>query len=256
MRTLTYYRESAQPIKVNLKQVTEDVLILERAHIASAKVSVITKFVGHDPIITAHPGEIRQILINLIENSLAALSPDGRLYISVRPSLKLPSQQPGYSLCVADSGRGIPRALTPKLFTPFFTTKGPNGTGLGLWIIRQIVEKQGGDLRIRSREGVGTVASILASRARKSWRRTNDAGKIAISRFCRPNQSAEIAPPPRGANEALPWLARIPCFHLSSPPNYIVGMVGPADFESLNFPLNTGEAKPRHPEDGGLGVQS
>lgn len=53
--TLTYYRESAQSIKVNLKQIAEDVLILEREHTASAKVSVITKFVGHDPIVTAHP---------------------------------------------------------------------------------------------------------------------------------------------------------------------------------------------------------
>lgn len=158
--TLTYYRESAQPINVNLKQVAEDVLALERAHIASARVSVTSKFVGNDPIITAHPGEIRQILINLIENALDALSPGGKMYVSVRPRFKLSSVQPGYSLRVADSGHGISRAVMPNLFTPFFSTKGSSGTGLGLWIVRQITEKHGGDLRVRSREGVGTVVSI------------------------------------------------------------------------------------------------
>ena len=158
--TLTYYRESAQPIKVNLKQIAEDVLILERGHINSAQVTVTSKFVGQDPIITAHPGEMRQILINLIENSLAALSAGGRITISVRPSLHLASRQPGFVVSIADSGHGISPSVIPKLFTPFFTTKGPNGTGLGLWIIRQIIEKQGGTLRIRSREGVGTLVSI------------------------------------------------------------------------------------------------
>lgn len=158
--TLTYYRESAQPIRVNLKQVAQDVLGLERAHIASSRVSVTTKFVGNDPIITAHPGEMRQILINLIENALDALSPGGNMYISVRPSFKLSTRQPGYSLRVADSGHGISREVMPNLFTPFFSTKGSSGTGLGLWIIRQIIEKHGGDLRVRSREGVGTVVSI------------------------------------------------------------------------------------------------
>ncbi len=158
--TLTYYRESAQPEKVNLKQITEDVLTLERGHINSARVTVTTKFVGADPVITAHPGEMRQILINLIENSLAALSPGGRLHISVRPAPQLNSRPSGFVLRVADSGHGIPAALLSRLFIPFFTTKGPNGTGLGLWIIRQIIEKQGGALRVRSREKVGTIISI------------------------------------------------------------------------------------------------
>jgi signal transduction histidine kinase len=145
---------------VNLKQIAEDVLTLERVHINSAPVTATTKFVGQNPIITAHPGEMRQILINLIENSLAALPPGGRLHISIRCRPQVPSRQPGFVVRVADSGHEIPRTGLPKLFTPFFTTKGPNGTGLGLWIIRQITEKQGGALRIRSRNGVGTIVSI------------------------------------------------------------------------------------------------
>ncbi len=95
---------------------------------------------------------MRQILINLIENALDALSPGGKMYVSVRPIFKLASRRPGYSLRVADSGHGISRAVMPKLFTPFFSTKGSSGTGLGLLIIRQIIEKHGGDLSVRSRK--------------------------------------------------------------------------------------------------------
>jgi signal transduction histidine kinase len=157
--TLTYYRESAQPVRVNLRQAVDAVLSLERARIHAARVSATTKFVGEEPVITAHPGEMRQILINIIENSLAALPSGGRLQVSVRPARRSDSRK-GYSIRVWDSGEGIPPAVMKKLFTPFFSTKGSSGTGLGLWIIKQITEKHGGSLRVRSREHVGTVVSV------------------------------------------------------------------------------------------------
>ncbi len=157
--TLTYYRESAQPIRVNLREVVESVLALERARITAARVLVSTKFVGEEPIITAHPGEMRQILINIVENSLSALAPGGKLHVSIRPSFRS-NMQRGYSVRVADSGSGMSPAVLKKLFTPFFSTKGSSGTGLGLWIIKQITEKHGGQLRVRSRENSGTVISV------------------------------------------------------------------------------------------------
>lgn len=154
--TLTYYRESAEPSKVNLRDVVEAVLTLERARINTAHIAVSTRFTGAAPIITGHPGEMRQILLNLIENSIAALPSGGRLRVSVRPSYG----KPGYFLSVADSGQGMSAAVRQKLFTPFFSTKGAQGTGLGLWITHQITEKHGGKLRVRSKEGVGTIISI------------------------------------------------------------------------------------------------
>lgn len=157
--TLTYYRESAQPIRVNLREVVEAVLTLEKARIAAARVSVTSKFVGEEPVITAHPGEMRQILINVVENALAAMPQGGRLHISIRPLTRSNSQR-GYTIRVTDSGTGISPAVMERLFTPFFSTKGSSGTGLGLWIIRQITEKHGGRLRVRSRENVGTVVAI------------------------------------------------------------------------------------------------
>ena len=63
-------------------------------------------------------------------------------------------------IVVADTGSGISETLLNNMFEPFVTTKGERGTGLGLWIVKGIVENHGGRLRVRSRIGVGTVFSI------------------------------------------------------------------------------------------------
>lgn len=158
--TLTYYRESAQPVAVNLREVVEAVVTLERARLAAANVTAKTRLLARQPVIVAHPGEMRQILINLVENSIAALPPGGSLQVSVRPSFRWATGQPGYQIAVADNGAGILAENQRKLFTPFFSTKGSSGTGLGLWIVRQIVQKHGGKLRIRSKPGRGTVVAL------------------------------------------------------------------------------------------------
>ncbi len=70
----------------------------------------------------------------------------------------------GLKVVVADNGRGIPDEIRGKIFEPFFTTKGESGTGLGLWIASGIVEKYGGNMRVRSstRQGrSGTCFSIF-----------------------------------------------------------------------------------------------
>ena len=162
--TLTYYRESAQPVPVNLREVVEGVLTLERARLAAASVDISTRMLARDPVIVAHPGEMRQILINLVENSIAALPNGGRLQITVRPAFKMALGQSGYRLSVADNGGGISPENLKKLFTPFFSTKGSSGTGLGLWIVRQIVQKHGGTLRVRSRQHEGTIVSLWLPR--------------------------------------------------------------------------------------------
>jgi signal transduction histidine kinase len=67
----------------------------------------------------------------------------------------------GVRIVVADNGSGIPREIRYRLFEPFFTTKGEKGTGLGLWVSQSLVEKHGGQLRVRSTPGVGTAFSIF-----------------------------------------------------------------------------------------------
>jgi signal transduction histidine kinase len=105
-------------------------------------------------------GEVRQALVNLIGNAVDAMREGGNLRIHVLP-VSLNGVE--YArLTVADTGGGIRKEIRHNLFKQFFTTKGSGGTGLGLWLTRDIVEKNGGKLRFRSRTEApsGTVFTI------------------------------------------------------------------------------------------------
>jgi signal transduction histidine kinase len=63
-------------------------------------------------------------------------------------------------ITLADTGSGIPAALRVSMFEPFVSSKGEKGTGLGLWIVKGIIENHGGAIHVRSKEGAGTVFQI------------------------------------------------------------------------------------------------
>ena len=99
-------------------------------------------------------GEIRQALVNLIGNAVDAMRDGGNLRIHVMP-VSLNGRE--YArVTIADTGAGIRKEIRPQLFRQFFTTKGSSGTGLGLWLTRDIVERNGGKLRFRSRTAAPT----------------------------------------------------------------------------------------------------
>ena len=114
----------------------------------------------------AYSGELRQILINLMQNAMAAIGSRGRILVRIQPRRSpLDVGQPGYSITIADTGPGIDLKDRSRLFTLFFTTKGEQGTGLGLWLVRSMVEKQGGRVLFRSRTAAecdkpGTIFNI------------------------------------------------------------------------------------------------
>jgi len=101
--------------------------------------------------IWADPNLIRQVLINLLSNAIHATSEQGRISIQVE------STAGGISIAISDTGTGIPKEHLEKIFEPFFSTKAPGeGTGLGLFVTRDIVEKLGGTVEVISRVGHGT----------------------------------------------------------------------------------------------------
>ena len=87
----------------------------------------------------------------------------GKVIIRARSSHDYHSQNPGIRITVADSGVGISPAHREKIFTPFFSTKKEVGTGLGLWITKDLLEKKGGSIHFRSRQSApsGTVMSLF-----------------------------------------------------------------------------------------------
>jgi signal transduction histidine kinase len=92
---------------------------------------------------------MRQVASNLITNAIDAVEPGGHIAVTVEDVLTKNSR-PGVALVVADNGSGISKQYLAKLFRPFFTTKGENGTGLGLWITQGIVSKHNGYIEVVS----------------------------------------------------------------------------------------------------------
>ena len=113
---------------------------------------------------TCYEGEIRQTLNNLVGNAIEAMRTGGRLVIRTQNSEAWKTGEPGVRISIADTGYGMTPEVQKRVFEAFYTTKGINGTGLGLWISHGIVEKHHGMLHIRSSvkpDASGTVFELF-----------------------------------------------------------------------------------------------
>ncbi len=162
-QTLGFYRDTSSPARFNVANALDDLLLLYEKRLEARSIRVVRQY-DRSVEITTLKGEVRQALSNLITNSMDAMPKGGSLVIRVAHASDWKKHQPGIRVTVADSGSGIPAPLRNRLFEPFFTTKSDVGTGLGLWITRNIVEKHHGTIRFRSRTGAkdhGTAFSIF-----------------------------------------------------------------------------------------------
>ncbi|MCD6306370.1 MAG: response regulator [Deltaproteobacteria bacterium] len=101
------------------------------------------------------PYKLRQVLINLLTNAVYAAGPGGTVAVMIRPTNE------GALITVQDTGQGIPRENLARIFEPFFSTKPPGeGTGLGLFVTRGIIEKLGGAINVKSEFGKGSAFEI------------------------------------------------------------------------------------------------
>ena len=143
---LGLYREPKAPVEVDLRELLESVLLLVDRRLKDQSVAVDRRLAS-GAAIHGFPGELRQVFTNLITNAAEAAGPGGRVQILLEASSPADSQ-PGATVTITDSGPGVPEANQAKLFQPFFTTKGEQGTGLGLWVSQGIVEKHGGKIEL------------------------------------------------------------------------------------------------------------
>jgi PAS domain S-box-containing protein len=156
-KTLSFYRDSSKPVAVNLASLLEEILALYGGRIRSKGIQVNVDC-PKDLDFVAFRGEVVQITSNLICNAIDALGPHGFLELSVQ------KEKDGIKFEVEDSGAGIPAEVQEKIFEPFFTTKKDVGTGLGLWVVKDLIEKQGGTISVVSpRRGTqgGTCFSVF-----------------------------------------------------------------------------------------------
>ncbi len=129
----------------------------------------VTKDIASDlPRIHARRQDIEQVFLNLLNNAKDSMPAGGRLRI--RAWVEKGDGTESVRISIADTGRGIPASILPRVFEPFFTTK-KDGTGLGLDICRSIVWEYDGALWLDSKEGAGTVAQIRLP-VRRPWAAT------------------------------------------------------------------------------------
>lgn len=161
-QTLRFYREPNHPIPTELGAVLHSVLVLYNSRLASADISVQVESADSSLTVLASPGELRQVIANIIGNAIDAMRHGGRLRVRVSERQDH-GQFPRLRLTIADTGTGIPETLLPTIFEPFVTTKGETGTGLGLWVTGEILRRNRWGVRVRSRclpGRSGTVFSI------------------------------------------------------------------------------------------------
>ncbi len=143
---LGLYREPKAPVEVTLRELLESVLLLLDRQLKDQSIA-IDRRLGEGAAVQGFPGELRQVFTNLITNGAEASGRGGRVQVLVESSFPADGR-PGALVTITDSGPGIQEAHQAKLFKPFFTTKGEQGTGLGLWVSRGIVEKHGGKIEL------------------------------------------------------------------------------------------------------------
>jgi PAS domain S-box-containing protein len=162
-QTLGFYRETIAPSAVRVGEMLNPLIsVLGRR--ARDKMIKIRPEIRQDPEIYAVAGEIRQLIANLLNNSIDAVDSGGLIRIRIGANGLNGAHPAGIRITIADSGRGIPSSARSKLFEPFFTTKKDVGTGLGLWACTNIVQRHHGSLRVKSSATPGrswTVFSVF-----------------------------------------------------------------------------------------------
>jgi len=169
-QTLGFYRETnGLPSRVRVADVLDELLDLYGSKLKNQSIWVSRKY-GATGDVHAVEGEIRQIVSNLVANSIDAMRQGGTLHLRTSGPLTIKGR-PMIAVTVADTGEGIPAEHLKRIFEPFFTTKQSVGTGLGLWVTKELVSKNEGLIRIRSRIEKGTVTTVLFPKERRTEER-------------------------------------------------------------------------------------
>ena len=147
-QTLGFYRDISSPVPVYAPQLLDESLAAFAGKIEQNRITLHKRYGNVGPV-PAFPAELRQVFSNLIMNALEAVEQDGKVSVRARYAHDN-ADTLGLRITIADNGAGIAPENMAHIFEPFFSTKETKGTGLGLWVSQGIVQKHGGDIRLRS----------------------------------------------------------------------------------------------------------
>ncbi|MGZ4790045.1 MAG: two-component system sensor histidine kinase NtrB, partial [Terriglobales bacterium] len=160
-QTLRFYRQTTNPTCADVGALLDSVLKLLKGRFANSQVEIVRQYRAKEQLY-CFEGELRQVFTNLIGNSLDAMGGrQGRLIVRTTKSRNRASGELGIRVSIADAGVGIRPDVLRRIFEPFYSTKGASGTGLGLWVSKEIIAKHRGTVQVKSKLGIGTVFSLF-----------------------------------------------------------------------------------------------
>ncbi len=153
-RVITEFFDYAKPAELNLKkQRLEDIIVyslkLLQSDIEGKGINIKEEYEDNLPLALIDKDQITQAVLNILLNSIEAVGKSGEIRIGIK-QIKGELQ-----LSIADNGKGIAKENIDKIFEPFFTTK-KSGTGIGLALVKRIIDMHNGMIAVESREGEGT----------------------------------------------------------------------------------------------------
>lgn len=161
-QSLRFHKQSTRPSAVLLGDLVDASLDLGKARILSAGVTVDRRYRVHRHIVCME-SEIRQVINNLVGNATDAMKANGggRLLIRTHDATDARNGRDGVVLTIADTGTGIPKDAIGDIYRAFYSTKGMQGTGLGLWISSEIMARHQGHMSVHSRTSGASTGTVF-----------------------------------------------------------------------------------------------
>ncbi len=159
-QTLRFHKQTSSPQPIHAEDMFSTVLSIYEGKLRNSNISVELLHRTKEPIV-CFAGDVRQVLSNLVGNAIDAMPQGGRLLMRTNTTTDWETNRKGIVFTVADTGNGISPEDQKKIFEAFFTTKGFGGTGLGLWVSQEVVERHEGTLRVRSSQALSHSGSVF-----------------------------------------------------------------------------------------------
>jgi PAS domain S-box-containing protein len=176
-QTLAPHRESSNSVETKVAQVLDDVCALFDRQFYKGRIELRRNYRTEGEV-RIPVSDLRQVFTNLISNAIDAMENGGRLELAINDAA-----DGSVEVSVGDSGYGIPAENVESIFNPFFTTKGEKGTGIGLWVVKGIVERVGGTIAVKSSTSgeTGTCFTLKLPASAETYQGRQASGKRASS---------------------------------------------------------------------------
>lgn len=160
-QTLRFNRRANARSWERVSQILDSALALYEGRLRQNGISLLRDYTEADRLFCLS-SELRQVFANLIANATDAMQRDGKLMVRTRQQRHARTGEAGMRISIADTGHGMDRDTLRRLFQPFVSTKADRGTGLGLWVSREILDKHRAIIRVRSRQTPGANGTVFS----------------------------------------------------------------------------------------------